>query len=49
MSDKDTNRLLGRIADALERLTAPDQMGRLFKVATMVTGALSIQTPRKTR
>ena len=37
------------IADALERLTAPDQMGRLFKVATMVTGALSIQTPRKTR
>lgn len=29
----------GTIADDLERLTAPDQMGRLFKVATVISGA----------
>ena len=39
----------GEIADALERLTMPEQMGKLFKVATMVTGALARPVGRETR
>ena len=37
------------IADALERLTAPDQMGRLFKVASVLSGGLGRKDPEMPR